>query len=145
MSAEEGPAAFLDTNVFVYAFAPDDPVRSPIAQALVKRLMDADVMCTSTQVLQELYVTLTRKVTDRLAPVEALECIEKIAKYPLITNDYGVIREAIEVSNSRQLSFWDALIVVAASRARAKRLYTEDLRHGQVILGVEIVNPFLNA
>ncbi len=32
--------------------------------------------------------------------------------------------------------------MVAASRSGAKRIYTEDLQHGQIILGVEIVNPF---
>jgi predicted nucleic acid-binding protein len=40
------------------------------------------------------------------------------------------------------LSFWDALVVVAAARSGAKRLYTEDLQNGQMLLGVEVVNPF---
>jgi predicted nucleic acid-binding protein len=42
----------------------------------------------------------------------------------------------------RGFSFWDALIVEAARRAGATRLLTEDLRHGQVIGGVRIENPF---
>jgi predicted nucleic acid-binding protein len=33
-------------------------------------------------------------------------------------------------------------IVVAAGLSGAKILYTEDLQHGQVLLGVRIVNPF---
>jgi predicted nucleic acid-binding protein len=33
--------------------------------------------------------------------------------------------------------------VVAAARSGAHRLYTEDLNHGQRILGVEVVNPFV--
>jgi predicted nucleic acid-binding protein len=40
------------------------------------------------------------------------------------------------------LSFWDALIVVTAAKCGATVLYTEDLNHGQEILGVRIVNPF---
>jgi predicted nucleic acid-binding protein len=40
------------------------------------------------------------------------------------------------------LSFWDALVVVAAAKSEAKYLYTEDLPDGQIILGVEVVNPF---
>jgi predicted nucleic acid-binding protein len=40
------------------------------------------------------------------------------------------------------LSFWNALIVHAARRAGCDRLMTEDLRAGQRIEGVEIVDPF---
>jgi predicted nucleic acid-binding protein len=39
-------------------------------------------------------------------------------------------------------SFWDALVAVAAAKSGAKRRYTEGLQDGQVILGVEVVNPF---
>jgi predicted nucleic acid-binding protein len=56
--------------------------------------------------------------------------------------DYDAIRSAIALSTGNQISFWDALIVVAASLSGAKRLYTEDLHAGQVLPGVEIVNPF---
>jgi predicted nucleic acid-binding protein len=59
--------------------------------------------------------------------------------------DYTAIREAIHLSGKHSFSFWDALIVVAAARSRAARLYTEDLQHGRVVLGVEIVNPFREA
>jgi len=58
--------------------------------------------------------------------------------------DYGTIREAAVLARDAVVSFWDALIVVAAARSGARRLYTEDLNHGQKILGVEIVNPFLD-
>jgi predicted nucleic acid-binding protein len=40
-----------------------------------------------------------------------------------------------------RLSFWDALIVVAAESAQCETLWTEDLNHGQVIRGVRIENP----
>jgi predicted nucleic acid-binding protein len=43
------------------------------------------------------------------------------------------------------LSFWDALIVVAAEGSGAKTLYSEDLHAGQELLGVRIVNPFPTA
>jgi predicted nucleic acid-binding protein len=58
------------------------------------------------------------------------------------------MRHAIELSDGAQLSFrmrssfWDALILVAASRSGARRLSTEDLQDGRTVLGVEIVNPF---
>jgi predicted nucleic acid-binding protein len=141
MNVEE-PQAFVDTNVLVYALAADDPKRSPIAQELIRSLMLHQAMHTSTQVLQELYVTLTRKVRQPVTSDQALRYLERIATWPVTVLDYEAIRSAIRVSVANQISFWDALIVTAASLSGAKRLYTEDLQAGQVLLGVEIVNPF---
>jgi predicted nucleic acid-binding protein len=42
-----------------------------------------------------------------------------------------------------KLSFWDALVVVAAARTGTAVLYTEDLNDGQEILSVRISNPFI--
>ena len=67
MSADPAPLSFVDTNIFVYAFANDDTVRAPIAQHLLDQLMAAQALVTSTQVLQELFVTLTRKGTGGYA------------------------------------------------------------------------------
>jgi predicted nucleic acid-binding protein len=56
--------------------------------------------------------------------------------------DYAAIRAAVGLAGQARISFWDALIVVAAARAGATVLYTEDLNDGQEILGVQISNPF---
>ena len=53
------------------------------------------------------------------------------------------VLRASEIQERNRLSFWDALIVAAASNAGAVMLYTEDLNHGQVMEGVRIHNPFL--
>jgi predicted nucleic acid-binding protein len=142
MSAEAPPVAFVDTNVFVYALAAGDERRSPIAQKLVRELMVAQALRTSTQILQELFVTLTGKIRTRLTAEQALRYLDQIAVYPVVVTDYGAVRDAIELSAGASLSFWDALVVVAAARAGARLLYTEDLQDGQSILGVEVVNPF---
>lgn len=142
MSAEAPPAAFVDTNILVYALAADDERRSPVARKLVRELMVAQALRTSTQILQELFVTLTGKIRTRLTAEQALRYLDQIAVYPVVVADYGAVRDAIELSAGASLSFWDALVVVAAARAGAKLLYTEDLQNGQSILGVEVVNPF---
>jgi predicted nucleic acid-binding protein len=142
MSAEALPAAFVDTNIFVYALAADDDRRSLVAQKLVRELMVTQALRTSTQVLQELFVTLTRKIRTPLTAEQALRYLDQIAVWPVVVTDYGAVRDAIELSAGASLSFWDALVVVAAARSGAKLLYTEDLQDGQSILGVEVVNPF---
>ena len=143
MSADPFPISFVDTNVLVYALAADDTRRSPIAQKLVRELMAAQVFQTSTQVLQELYVTLTLKVRTPMTPEQALRYLDQIAVWPVALLDYPALRDAVELSKNAMVSFWDALVLVAAARSGAKRLYTEDLQDGQTILGIEIVNPFI--
>jgi predicted nucleic acid-binding protein len=133
--------ALVDTNVFIYAVSPSDHRFAP-AYHLVRELMSVSALRTSTQVLQEFFVTATRKIPAKLTVDEALNYIGTWAAYPVVLIDYPAIREAAQVSSDRQLSFWDSLIVVAAKRCGAKRLYTEDLNHGQIIEGVEIVDPF---
>jgi predicted nucleic acid-binding protein len=58
-------------------------------------------------------------------------------------NDPSAVLLASEIGERNLLSFWDALIVASASRAGAERILSEDLKHGQVIEGILIENPFL--
>ena len=139
--SEDRPGSFVDTNILVYAVA-DDPIRTAIARPLVQQLMLTGTLRTSTQVLQELYVVITRKLAHRLTTAQALGFLDEIAKHPVVTLEYSLIRGAAELSASHAFSFWDGLIVVAAARSGATRLYSEDMQHGRLVLGVEIVNPF---
>ena len=41
------------------------------------------------------------------------------------------------------ISYWDALIMEAALKSGADRLFTENMQHGQVIEGMRVENPFL--
>jgi predicted nucleic acid-binding protein len=144
MTDDVVPPTFVDTNILVYALAADDDRRSSIAQEVLRELMKEQALRTSLQVLQELYVTLTRKVRSPLSPQQVLRYMDQIAAWPVIAPDYSAIRAAVAVSVEQVFSFWDSLIVVCAARSGARRLYTEDLQAGRVILGVEVVNPFQN-
>lgn len=134
--------AFVDTNVLVYAFEKSGSPKKQTAQRLISELMDGDNLRLSTQVLQELFVTLTRKVARPCSSDEALSVLEDLAAWPLTVVDYTAIRAAVGLVGRESLSFWDALIVVAAARSGASVLYTEDLNDGQEILGLRITNPF---
>ena len=141
MNDDQSPA-FVDTNVLVYAF---DRIVSPKKAAaghLLDELMAAGRLRVSTQVLQELFVTLTRKVNRTCLSEQALAVLDDLAAWPLAVVDYAAIRSAIHLTAQAQLFFWDALIVVSAARAGASLLYTEVLNDRQEILGVRILNPF---
>jgi predicted nucleic acid-binding protein len=42
-----------------------------------------------------------------------------------------------------QISFWDAMLLVAAKASKAKRFWSKDLAHGQIVQGVQVFNPLL--
>ena len=142
MNDDRFPASFVDTNIFIYALDRSDPTRGEIARALLLQLMQEGAIRTSAQVLQELYVTATRKIKTPIPPAKALRYLDQIASFPVYSPDYGAVREAIELSIHSKISMWDSLVVVAAARSGAARLFTEELNDGQTIMGVEIVNPF---
>ncbi len=141
MSAESG-LAFVDTNILVYALDETDSSKKQIAQRLIEALMDRDRLRVSTQVLQELYVVLTRKLRHGCSSEEAVAVLDDLAVWPLMVVDFPAIRAAVQVAEESTLSFWDALIVISAARSGAAVLYTEDLTDGQKIFGVRICNPF---
>jgi predicted nucleic acid-binding protein len=141
MTVENVPS-FVDTNVLVYAFDRTGSPKKLTAQRLLSKLMDEDRLRVSTQVLQELFVTLTRKVKQRCSGEEALAVLEDLTAWPLMVVDYPAIRAAVGLAGHARLSFWDALVVVAAARSGASVLYSEDLNDGQEILGVRVRNPF---
>jgi predicted nucleic acid-binding protein len=138
----EAELSFVDANVLVYGFEKSDSPKKHLAQKLLNQLIDDDLLRVSTQVLQELFVTLTRKVSQRCSSQEALAVLDELAAWPVMAIDYPAVRAAVGLSGQTQISFWDALVVIAAARSNATVLYTEDLNDGQEILGVRISNPF---
>jgi hypothetical protein len=82
------------TNVLVYAFDKSKSPKKRVAQRLMNELMDEDRLRVSTQVLQELFVTLTRKVSRRCSSEEALAVLEDLSAWPLMVVDYAAIRAA---------------------------------------------------
>jgi predicted nucleic acid-binding protein len=140
--SDEKALGFVDTNVLVYAFDKGGSPKKRVAQRLMNELMEEDRLRVSTQVLQELFVTLTRKVSHPCSRAEALTVLDDLTAWPFMVVDYAAIRAAVGLADQANISFWDSLIVVAAARTGAVVLYTEDLNDGQEILGVRISNPF---
>ncbi len=135
---------FFDTNVLVYLFDSAAPRKKQLAQELLGQAIAAGVAQLSTQVLQEFFVAVTRKLSAPLPHDEAERAVRDLSVLPLIQVDAAMILAAITTMRRYRLSFWDGLIVQAALRAGATVLYTEDLAHGQSIETLVIQNPFLN-
>lgn len=96
----------------------------------------------SVQVLQEFYVTVTRKLPEPLERATARRIISRYSTWQVYAPGTMDIVRAAELEEEHQLSFWDALIIVAASHVGANRLLSEDFQIGRRIEGLSIENPF---
>lgn len=131
---------FLDTNVLVYAVSSSaaDAEKREAALALIQ---SAD-FGLSAQVLQEFYVTVTKKFAEPLDPATATALLAEYRLFPLALTDYPLIVSAVEISLRYRVSYWDGAILAGAEALGASTLYTEDLSHGQRYGSVRAVNPF---
>lgn len=134
---------FVDTNVLVYAHDVDAGEKHAAAARAVANLWESRRGILSTQVLQELYITLTRKVTSPVTGNFARRLIRNYLTWELVLNDGAIILHAGEIAENYLLSFWDGLIVAAAYSKNASIILTEDMNHGQIIEGIRIESPFL--
>jgi predicted nucleic acid-binding protein len=131
---------FLDTNILVYAVssAEGDAAKRTKALDLVHRCNFG----LSAQVLQEFYVTVTRKIRKPLPPDLAVALMDEYRLFPMVPTDYPLIVSAAELSLRHGISYWDGAIIAAAEVLQAPTLYTEDLNDGQRYGNVLAVNPF---
>ena len=134
--------AFVDTNVLVYAEDGTAGRKHDLARDLIVDLWNDHDGVLSVQVLQELYVTLTRKVGKPLSPGKALAIVREYLSWAVVDNTPRLLVAAVELQERTRISFWDALVVQAALDAGCDRLYSEDLNAGQRFASLLVVNPF---
>jgi len=133
---------FVDTNVLVYAHDVDAGQKHQIAEGLLVELWNNRTGVLSVQVFQEFYVTVTRKLIHPLSAKEARNIIQNYLNWHIEISDSLSVLNASRIEQNYKISFWDALIVAAASKAKVSKILTEDLKSGQVMEGILIENPF---
>lgn len=143
MSCMSEDRAFVDTNILVYAHDGAAGEKHARAKALVTRLWEERRGVLSTQVLQEFYVNIRSKAAAPVSATEAKQWLVDYLNWEVVINDGNAVIEAIDLEERYEISFWDALILQAASSAGAAVVYSEDLNHGQEYAGVRVQNPLL--
>ncbi len=138
----ESTLEFVDTNVLLYAYDRSAGARHDAAARLVGELGARRRGAISIQVLQEFYVNATRKIAVPLGGDAALDRVRILSRWPLHIPHAPDVVDAIELAQTSQLSFWDAMIVRSASVLGCSLLWSEDLNDGQQISGVTVRNPF---
>jgi predicted nucleic acid-binding protein len=133
---------FCDTNIIVYAYDATAGAKRERAALLLERLWREGAGVLSVQLLQELFVTLTRKIPRPLSTPEARGIVSDLASWSVVEPASMDVLAAIDVAERWRVSFWDAMIIRTAQRAGATVLWSEDLAPGQSFDGVTVSDPF---
>lgn len=133
---------FFDSNILVYLFDRGAPGKRRRAHELFAAHSADGSLLLSTQVLQEFFVAVTRKLSTPMSGDDALQALQRLAVYSTVQIDATLIIRAAERYRRDMLSFRDGLIVEAALAGGATRLLSEDLQHGREVAGLVIENPF---
>lgn len=133
------PSIFVDTNILVYAHDADAGARHRTALDRVTSLWDLPYPPSiSTQVLQELYVTLIKKGASA---EDSKKIVSIYLDWDVVSISSDLVMAAIEIHDRFRLSFWDSLIVAAAQQAKADVLWSEDLQPRQRFDALVVENP----
>jgi predicted nucleic acid-binding protein len=136
-------SAFVDTNVIVYLFDGRTPAKQRRSGELLSDLARSrSPPVVSTQVLQEAYSALTRKL--QIDPVDALAMLREAgdSTFRVIAVDVALIWLGAQRAIDDRLAFWDGLIVAAAMQAECDVLYSEDMQPGRRFGTLEVRNPY---
>jgi predicted nucleic acid-binding protein len=132
---------FVDTNVLIYAHDVDARAKHDTAKNVLRELWAERIGVLSRQVLQEFYVTVTRKIAVPLPKETARQVVHAYSIWCVETTP-AEISAAFRIEDESRIGFWDALIIASAAKSGAIRILSEDLNAAQMISGLHIENPF---
>lgn len=133
----------LDTNILVYATAPDAPAqKQEKAQVLLAKLLSDSNATLPGQVLSEyLSVVLRKKTAPKALATEIVNTWSQLAR--VLGVSASSYLQAWQLVKTHNYQMWDALIVAVCAEHGIKTLYTEDLGSLKRPLGVQVINPFV--
>jgi predicted nucleic acid-binding protein len=134
---------FFDTNILVYANDSAEARKQKIARNLIKNALREHRAVISVQVLSEFWVTVTQKIKHPLPESVAEKELELFELMDIVDLRLSVFQDALKMKKLFSLSFWDSLILSAASTANSKIVYSEDMQDGLIVSDMRIENPFL--
>jgi predicted nucleic acid-binding protein len=133
---------FVDTNVLVYARDTSEPDKQPRAAGWMEHLWRTRAGRTSVQVLNEYYVTVTRKLSPGLDQTTARNDVRDLGAWRPSVVEHATMAIAWDLEDRYSLSWWDSLVVASAMELGCDRLLTEDLQDGQQFDRLVVSNPF---
>jgi predicted nucleic acid-binding protein len=141
MSAEP-TRQFVDTTVLVYAHDRSAGAKQARARTLIERLWNEGGGCLSVQILQEFFVTITRKVRHPLDDASAETLVRQMSNWEVFAPEADDVLAAIALCRKAGIGFWDAMILHSATELGCDVVWSEDLSTGQSYAGVVVRSPF---
>jgi predicted nucleic acid-binding protein len=136
-------AALIDTNVLVYSYDTDEPLKRGQAQGIVSRLAHTGRVALTTQVLGEHHWVIRRRFATRFTAEEAAEQTTALSRtFPVYDTTLKVVLEALRGTVRYQMPYYDAQIWAVARVNKIPLVLSEDFSDGAVIEGVRFANPF---
>jgi predicted nucleic acid-binding protein len=132
----------VDANVLVYADDVSEPQKHQRSAEWLDLLWSSHRGRVSTQVLNEYYVTVTRKLAHGLSQGDARASVRRYQLWQPWQVDHQTVETAWGIEARFGVHYWDALVVASAQQSGCRYLLTEDLQHGQTIGAVTVLNPF---
>lgn len=134
---------FVDTNIIVYCFDDANQVKKRKSIEIMEGLWDSQKGVLSLQVLKEFFVTVTRKLVNKMDFNDAKRVVYDLMTWNLFIGTKTSFIKAIEIVERYGFSIWDASVLTSAIMSNCGIIYTEDLQNNQIIEGVRVVNPFV--
>jgi predicted nucleic acid-binding protein len=136
-----GMSIFFDTNIFIYSVSHSTEDRAKKKRA--EDLIAETDFALSLQVVQEFINTCLGKSRLGISRESMSETVGFLFSFPCALASEETVLAAIEIQHRFQIKYWDAAIIAAAQELGCRTVYSEDLNHGQIYNGVQVINPFL--
>ncbi|SFU19984.1 PIN domain-containing protein [Mesorhizobium sp. YR577] len=140
------PAArtFIDSTTFLYSIQLREIEERERARNWLVSLTRADAGVTNLQALNEVTSVLTRKA-GKFDHADPFDQVDSFADFGSTAIGLATVVEARRICQRYHFSWWDCLLLASALELGCKYFLSEDLKDGQVIEGLTIIDPFAHS
>jgi predicted nucleic acid-binding protein len=131
---------FIDSNVWVYAFAEVDDPRGTIARELIESAPQSSELIISYQVVNETIRVLKKYGHSEQELRQTIAGMFRLCEVSGFTQNCAMF--ASELREAMSVSYWDSHIAASAIFAGCDTLVSEDFQAGTLIHGMRVKNPF---
>ena len=137
---------FVDTKVLISAEDGAEADKQHRALDWIERLWRARSGRLSTQVLNEFYVNVTRKLKPPMPQGDARATVRRFAAgWNPWQIDQATVETAWAMEARHGLQYWDCLVLAAAQHSGCALVLSEDMQHEGRYGAVQVINPFLTS
>jgi predicted nucleic acid-binding protein len=132
---------FVDTNVFLYARELADLGKQMRATELIETLQRAQLLRINLQVINEFCAFILCKQPKTHLP-DLKQAALDLSRFGQSAIDMEIVAHGWSIRERFNFQWLDTLLLASAHRMQCCALLTEDMTHGEIIDGVEIIDPF---